>query len=75
MSITMSDTDKLEIRIMKLIEEKLDKFEVSINKRFDDLERKMVKRPEFELVRAIVFGAVGMVLIAYFSQNINLIIK
>jgi hypothetical protein len=41
MSITMSDTDKLEIKIMNIIEEKLDKFGVAQNLRFDKLEKKI----------------------------------
>ncbi len=37
----MSDTDKLQIKIMNIIEEKLDKFGASQNLRFDKLEKKI----------------------------------
>lgn len=74
----MSDTDKLEIRIMKLIEEKLDKFEQSINVRFDGVEKKidkMVSRDEFEPIRNIVYTGVGLILIAVLGALINLVIS
>lgn len=74
MNIIMSDTDKLEIRIMKLIEEKINDLNVSINKRFDELDQKLVSRKEFEPVRNLVYGFVGLILVSVATALISLVI-
>lgn len=76
MNTVMSSTDKLEIRIMKLIEEKFDKFEVSLNARFDAVEHKidkMVSREEFEPVRNLVYGGAGTILVAVLGALLGLV--
>ena len=71
----MSSTDKLEIRIMKLIETKLNNLEVSINKRFDELDEKLVSRKEFEPVRNLVYGGVGIIMTGVVLALLSLIVK
>lgn len=75
MNTTMSSTDKLEIRIMKLIETKLNNLEVSINKRFDELDEKLVSRKEFEPVRNLVYGGVGIIMTGVVLALLSLIVK
>lgn len=75
MTTTMADTDKLEIRIMKLIEDKINSLEASINKRFDDLDAKVVSRKEFEPVRNLVYGGVGIVMTSMVIALLSLIVK
>lgn len=59
---------------MKLIEDKLNNLEVSINKRFDDLDKKVVSRHEFEPVKNLVYGGVGLVLTGVVVALLSLVI-
>ena len=60
---------------MKLIEDKINSLEVSINKRFDDLDAKVVSRKEFEPVRNLVYGGVGLVLTGVVVALLSLVVK
>ena len=43
--------------------------------KFDGLEKRFVLRAEFEPVRAVVYGMVGMILIAAAGSLISLVVK
>ena len=74
--VTKSEQERLAVLETKIeaVIETLNKIDVKLDKHMAGMNEEYVQRSEFETVKRLVYGAVGLILLTVFTALIRLVI-